>query len=145
VLLLSQKNRQHTVIRSDLLKHVQTCRNTFQSVQINPFKPVETRYNPFKHVSPPSPSSIPPSPLFGGGEGEGEGVGEGGDEPPPPPPKTPGRGRGGTKSPPPPPDFNNKKTIKILALFLLQNLCNLPTLKVSLSPPLLLLLLLKTT
>ena len=69
-----RKNRQHTsplVIRSDLLKHVQTCWNTFQSVQINPFKPVETRWNTFQSVQicrntftpvetrfPPSPSSL---------------------------------------------------------------------------------------
>jgi hypothetical protein len=50
-----RKNRQHTsplVIRSDLLKHVQTCWNTFQSVQIcrNTFRPVETRSDLLKHV-----------------------------------------------------------------------------------------------
>ena len=152
VLLLSQKkkNRQHTVIRSDLLKHVWTCRNTFQSVQTcwNLSKHVSIRSDLLKHVSrspPPSPPS-PSYPLFpflwgGGGGGGGR---EGGGKPSPSP--APGWGRGGTKSPPPsPPDFK-QKTIKILALFLLQNLqnlCNLPLPPkgFSLSP----LLLLKTT
>ena len=115
VLLLSQKNRQHTVIRSDLLKHVWTCRNTFQSVQINPFEPVETRFNPFRSVQtrfqaspppllhPPSPFSIPPPPLlplfpflFGGGKGREGGRGrEGEGEHYHGPPE-----EGGTKSPP---------------------------------------------
>ena len=109
VLLLSQKNRQHTVIRSDLLKHVWTCRNTFQSVQINPFEPVETRFNPFRSVQtrfqaspppllhPPSPFSplLPLFPFLGGGR-EGEHY------------HGPPEGGGGGRSPPPPPqDFNN--------------------------------------
>ena len=67
-----RKNRQHTsplVIRSDLLKHVQTCWNTFQSVQINPFKPVETRWNTFQSVQicrntfTPVETRFPPSSL----------------------------------------------------------------------------------
>jgi hypothetical protein len=132
---------------------VQTCWNTFEPVEtrFNPFRPVETCRNTFQSVQicpdpfpgfPPSPSSIPPPPPFPlsfweGGRGGGR-EGEHYHGPP-------GRGRGGTKSPPPPPDFK-QKTIKILALFLLQNLqnlCNLPLPPkgFSLSP----LLLLKTT
>ena len=148
VLLLSQKkNRQHTVIRSDLLKHVWTCRNTFQSVQTcwNLSKHVSIRSDLSRPVSrlPPLPLLHPPSspfsPFFLGGGGRGR---EGGGALPWPPRK----GEGGDEVPPPPPDFK-QKTIKILALFLLQNLqnlCNLPLPPkgFSLSP---LLLLLKTT
>jgi hypothetical protein len=147
VLLLSQKNRQHTVIRSDLLKHVWTCRNTFQSVQINPFEPVETRFNPFRSVqtrfqaSPPPlpPPPTPFSPFFGGGRGRegGETIAITG----------PRKGEGGDEVPPPPPLRILTTTTtknKILALFLLQifKICVIYPypLKVSLSP-----LLLKTT
>ena len=119
VLLLSQKKQtaycnpfrpvetrlnlsKHVSIRSDLLKHVWTCRNTFQSVQIcpDPLKHVQTCWNLSKHVSrlPPLPLLPPPPPfplsLGGGGRGrEGEG---GGETPSPKPP-----GRGGDEVPPP--------------------------------------------
>ena len=106
---------------------VWTCRNTF--------KPVETRSDLLKHVSrsPPSPSipspSSPFSPFFWGGGGgrEGEGGGREGEHYHGPP------GRGGGRSPPPSPDFN-KKLSKFSHSFF--SLCNLPTLKVSLSPQL---------
>ena len=137
VLLLSQKkNRQHTVIRSDLLKHVWTCRNTFQSVQTcwNLSKHVSIRSDLSRPVSrlpplpllPPSPPSSPFSPFFGGGGGrEGEGGGgRGGNTLTQNPPE----GGGGGRSPPPPLRILTPTTTKnkILSLFLLQNLCNLP-------------------
>ena len=78
-----KKNRQHTVIRSDLLKPVET--------RFNPFRSVQTRSNLLKHVTIrsntfPLPPPPPPFPLsfWGGGRGR-----EGGK---PPPPKPPGRG-----------------------------------------------------
>ena len=131
-----KKNRQHTVIRSDLLKHVWTCRNPSEPVQIcpDPLKHVQTCWNLSKHVSrlPPLPSSIPPPPPF--------------------PLSLGGGGRGGntiTKNPPP--DFNNNNNNKKQSKFshsFFSLLCNLPLLPpprgFSLSP-LLLLLLLKTT
>ena len=111
---------------------VQICPDPFQSVQTpfkpveNTFKPVETRYNPFKRVSPPPPPSPPPTPspfspffFFGGGEGAGEGG---------------GGGREATTTTAPPPDFNKKLSKFSHSFFSL--LCNLPTLKVSLSPQL---------
>jgi hypothetical protein len=141
VLLLSQKKQtaycnpfRPVETRSDLLKPVETRFNPFRLTRLNLSKHVQTCWNTLQSVQtrfPSLPSSIPPSPpsspfspfFFFGGGGAG------------------GGGWATTTTPPPPPDFNNKKTIKILSLFLLQNLCNLPTLKVSLSP----LLLLKTT
>jgi hypothetical protein len=129
-----KKNRQHTVIRPDLLKHVWTCRNTFQSVQIcpDPLKHVQTCWNLSKHVSrlPPLPSPFSPLlPLFpflwGGGGREGEGGGgRGGNTITKNPPEG---GGGGRSPPPPPPDFNNnnnKKTKFSHSFFSL--LCNLP-------------------
>ena len=89
---------------------VETCRNTFQSVQIC--------WNTFPGFPPfPSLPLLPPPPFplsLGGG----------------------GRGRGGgwaTPTTAPPPDFN-KKLSKFSHSFF--SLCNLPTLKVSLSPQL---------
>jgi hypothetical protein len=107
--------------RSDLLKHVQTCWNTFPGLP----------------PSPPSPSSPSPfSPFFwGGGRGEGGGGrgSEGGDHHHQPP------RRGGGRSPPPLRILQKLFSIS-LSSSNLQNLCYLPTLEVSLSP-----LLLKTT
>ena len=118
---------------------VQICPDPFEPVETryNPFRPVETRSDLLKHVqtcwntfpglppSPPSPSyPLPLFPFLWGGKGRGEGRGEGATT------TTAPRKGGGTKSPPPP-DFNKKLSNFSHSFFSL--LCNLPTLEVSLS------------
>jgi len=91
------------------------------------FRPVETRSDLLKHVSPFSPLPLHPLPLLllplfpflWGGKGRGrEGEGGGGrNEPPPRPP-----GRGGDEVPPPSGFYKNFFLSKSSNL---QNLCNL--------------------
>ena len=118
---------------------VQTCWNPSEPVQINPFKPVETRSDLLKQASPLLPlvetrqnpfrltrsnlskhvqtcwNAFPllPPPLLPPFPlfffGEGGGRGREREGKPPPPPKTPGRGWGGGRSPPPPPQNFNNK------------------------------------
>ena len=101
---------------------VETCRNTFQSVQICP--------DPFPGLPPSPPSPSYPLPLFPflfGGKGRGR---EGGK---PPPPKPPGRGGGDEVPPPPPQDFKQQQQKTKFSHSFFSLLCNLPTLEVSLS------------
>ena len=137
VLLLSQKKQtaycnpfRPVETRSDLLKPVETRFNPFrltrfQSVETRSNLLVQTCRNTFPLLHPPFSPLLPLFPFLLGGRGggrEGEGGGREGEHYHGPP----GRGRGGTKSPPPLRILTTTTKNKILSLFLLQNLCNLP-------------------